>query len=512
MGKHRRSSRKHPRLEVEDGEGWNTPDSSSAGSDTDDSDDNYRPGQPNKPLNWSAPKRKRSRRSSETMTVTRRVTRQTTRRQQGEPEAKHMTVDGVCPLTLLPMEIWVMVFVRAMRTEGAVPFLYTLEQVCTAWQTVSQMPVLRHSTVDFKCQQPGLITRWLGSGQISHCRHIDLSGCLQTNIERIVSALSDHCPDLQALNLSHCVLHSTSLQMLAGACRKIMHLDLSFTNAPIKSLRKFLKASTFLKEVRMAGSRIGLSLDALSQCKQLDLLDVRDTTIRAGDVEQMDQTCPALRILRLMDCRSQVSQLVGARQGPGFVNLEELSCSSRDNGQVVTDNLLISLLHKASKLRVLDLGGCSSFNPWSISPLCGPSPFRSLEELVLGRSSIQAHTAWLVLVFLKWGKSLRALDLSGIMSPARKLEEIFRSVGPLSPCHLTRLNLESSSADHACVLTVLDTFRDLQVLDLTRCRGVHRDLRTVHAGPSGLARLRVRLHPDCLSSDTEDYDPDDPDY
>ncbi|KAL8605739.1 hypothetical protein ACOMHN_065864 [Nucella lapillus] len=427
------------------------------------------------------------------------------------------------PVARLPVELWLKIFEFAVQSEGALPFLVRATRVCREWWHMAKLPSLWRK-VDLTygwIKSTDTTLKWLANHRLSECREINVSGWKNLTINAI-KEVAQKCPDLEVVNLSRCSkLSADTARVLADGCPKIHHLDLSYSS-PIAtsagSMKYFVsQAGSRLKDLNLAGnvqSGFTVILKALRvNCRNLESLDLSNTWVDLTmNVEELQETLPHLRILGLGNCYVRSSKDNLRCQGAGFAKLEELSCAfSPEKHQCgmkgVADSLLIRLLHKAEKLRLLDLRGCAEFNPWkSIFSNGTTSPVTDLEELHLGHSSITRYSDCLTPALEQWGHSLRVLDLSWVTPRVESLEEAFRSLSHLpSSCPLTQLNLAGSSVSTGCVLMALDKFRDLKSVDLTSCRAVPRGLKCRHAGPKALKKLRSSLTGHATGSDTDSY-------
>ncbi|XP_076455125.1 F-box/LRR-repeat protein 6-like isoform X2 [Babylonia areolata] len=430
------------------------------------------------------------------------------------------------PVGRLPMELWLKIFHFVVRRHGALPFLCRAARVCREWYDLARVASLWHK-VDLSygwIKSTDQTLKWLAQNNLSECKEINLSGWKNVTNEAF-KKLCESCHDLEAVNLSHCrKLTSVSVSALASSCPKLRQLDLSFSSVDTMSVKslKFLvdKVGSRLRELTLAGNLLtgfNVVLNAIMlKCQHLDTLDLSNCGFTTGylvvNVEKLQQSCPSLRVLRLANCRVRSSQDSVHCQGVGFVKLQQLSCAMpvymRDDPSITdrgpTDSLLVRLLHKAENVRLLDLRGCTNFNPTK-SFLSESSPITDLEELYLSRSSITRYVDCLAPALQRWSHSLLVLDLAWTSPPAQDLELALRALTLIPTCPLTTLSLAGSPATLSSVLLALEKLPQLESLDLTSCRSLPRGIKCLHTGPTQLSKLRASLQGDNSGSDTDSY-------
>ena len=116
----------------------------------------------------------------------------------------------------------------------------------------------------------------------------------------------------------------------------------------------------------------------------LDLSNLRTTTRDTVciNIEQLQQGCPKLRVLRLTNSLVRLSPtpLKDQAASSGFPHLEELSIAVDPKNYTSLDNAAMErILKSAHKLRLLDVRGCSSITNSSLVRV----PAWDLEHLFL---------------------------------------------------------------------------------------------------------------------------------
>ncbi|XP_033919875.1 F-box/LRR-repeat protein 6-like [Melopsittacus undulatus] len=167
--------------------------------------------------------------------------------------------------------------------------------------------------------------------------------------------------------------------------------------------------------------------------------------------------------------------------------LRELSL--RGAGSGVTDWFLWRILNSSSRLRSLDLSGCSRVTPPGLMALPAELEVLSL-ALPGGSEQFLAPPYGSSKVTCRWGRSLRELDLSGRQFNERDLAEAMAALGPQAP--LRALNMANTRVSARALSVLLSSCPHLSFLDLSSCRRLPRGTKRAHRGRSQVRRcLRV---------------------
>ncbi|KAK7502645.1 hypothetical protein BaRGS_00006220 [Batillaria attramentaria] len=427
----------------------------------------------------------------------------------GKSDVTALTTPGA-PVPHLPPELWMRIFSFLVGSSGPLPFLCRASKVCQSWREMASHPTLWHK-VDLSygwIKSTDQTLQWLAQHRLSQCREISLSGWKNVT-NNAVKELSEHCPQLESVNVSHCAkLTSVAVSALADNCHSLRELDLSFipsdgvSTQTLKKIAEQLGAT--LTSLNVAGNNLKgfhLALNSIMEhCTHLEMLDISNSKFSTDflmlNVEKLHVCCPSLRILRLANCKvrgTQVSQRV-QDESPGFTKLTQLSCAmpagdSPMTGGGVPDNLLQRLVHKAGDLRLLDLRGCSSFHPDTLLA----SPAINLTQLYLSQSSITRYSDSLEAIALKWRHSLKVLDLAWTSPVSDHLDNAITALTQFAACPLEQLNLAGTTVTLQSVKLCLQKLGQLTSLDLTSCRALPRGIKCLHQGRAALNKLHKTI-------------------
>ncbi|XP_070176197.1 F-box/LRR-repeat protein 6-like isoform X2 [Littorina saxatilis] len=390
------------------------------------------------------PSRKRTLKQKDSKTKTKRQKRsntnhtasssKTSSQRQEASETRHLNGESSvivlsnATVPHLPPELWLKIFKYYVDAEGPLPFLCRAAKGCRCWAELAAHPSLWQK-VDLSygwLKSTDDTLKWLAHNRLSQCREVSVSGWKNLTNDAF-KVLCEKCPQLEVVNLSHCgKLTSIAVSALVSNRLKLRELDLSFMPADAVSAQSLKQVATkcgaALTSLVLAGNSLvgfNLVLNAImDNCPNLETLDLCNcrfsTDFLILNVERLQASCPSLRILRLANCKvrpNQVSQNVQA-QATGFVNLHQLSCAmpvsdSPTIGNGVPDNLLARLLHKAERIQLLDLRGCTNFNPDTLLA----APALNVEQLYLSQSSVSRYSATLRPLLMMWRHSLKVLDM-----------------------------------------------------------------------------------------------------
>ncbi|XP_069812962.1 F-box/LRR-repeat protein 6 [Dendropsophus ebraccatus] len=409
--------------------------------------------------------------------------------------------------SLMPHEIIYRVFQLVVDSEGAVPALCRLAQVCRLWRQVASSPdlwlrvsVSRCWIVPTKTDPPNIqnkVKRTIESvirERLSQVGDFSLHHW-NNHIPFVLQLLASSCPLLSSLTLSHCSKVTVSaLESLGDRCPHLTSLNLQNCQVDVNAVSRFL-------EIRGADLRCLylsfscqtnniISLLARGSCPELRLLEVnRGMQERMREVhvsaEGLQTSCPKLEVLRLLNVVFSVkSKTPSYPETPGFTCLQEL-CLATSSFSLITDGVCKRLLRDCTQLRVLDLRGCYKVTPEGICDL----PCTDVERLYLGMYCSDATvkptlpSTGCALLTRRWCHSLQELDLTGQNFTECDLSQALGILsGAGSNETLQSLNLTGTKVHAAAVRDLLLSCRALTHLDLTSCRNIPRGLRCVYRG------------------------------
>ncbi|XP_069588219.1 F-box/LRR-repeat protein 6 isoform X1 [Ranitomeya imitator] len=421
--------------------------------------------------------------------------------------------------SMMPQEILHRVFQLVVDSEGAVPTLCRLAQVCRLWHLVTSSPDLWRQVSVSTCWKipkknnpPRLQMKIrktieeLIKNRLSQVSDFSLHHW-NDHIPFVLQSLASFCPLLTALTLSHCSkVTADALVSVGESCPHLTSLNLQDSEVDSKAVSRFLDVRgsslrCLFLSVSCQTNNI-LSLLTSGSCPELRVLEVnRGVEMVQVWAENLQGSCPKLEVLRLLNYTFQLKSR-SSQEGPGFCHLQEL-CLATSVCSHTTDADVKRLLRDCTSLRVLDLRGCNRVSPEAISDL----PCMNLESLYLGMysfssSSVQHHTGFSTIT-RRWRHSLQELDLTGLSFCDSELRE---SLGILTENGtndtLKSLVLSGTKVSAATVRDVLSGCRALTHLDLSSCRNVPRGLKHAYRGRESVLQcldmLSSRMQEDSL--------------
>ncbi|XP_069812250.1 F-box/LRR-repeat protein 6-like isoform X2 [Dendropsophus ebraccatus] len=365
--------------------------------------------------------------------------------------------------SLMPHEIIYRVFQLVVDSEGAVPALCRLAQVCRLWRQVASSPDL-----------------WLRVS-VSRCWIVPTKTDppnIQNKVKRTIeSVIRERLSQVGDFSLHHWNNHIPFvLQVDVNAVSRFLEIR----GADLRCL--YLSFSCQTNNI--------ISLLARGSCPELRLLEVnRGMQERMREVhvsaEGLQTSCPKLEVLRLLNVVFSVkSKTPSYPETPGFTCLQEL-CLATSSFSLITDGVCKRLLRDCTQLRVLDLRGCYKVTPEGICDL----PCTDVERLYLGMYCSDATvkptlpSTGCALLTRRWCHSLQELDLTGQNFTECDLSQALGILsGAASNETLQSLNLTGTKVHAAAVRDLLLSCRALTHLDLTSCRNIPRGLRCVYRG------------------------------
>ncbi|XP_072364096.1 F-box/LRR-repeat protein 6 [Scyliorhinus torazame] len=416
----------------------------------------------------------------------------------------------------LPVEVLVHIFHYVVSSNGAVPFLCRMARVCHLWYGAAANPKLwQKVTISYCWSESGKklvppiqrkiqnTINWLRDNRFTQLREFSL--CHWNNlVSYTMKTIAESCPHLGSLRLTNCTgVTSEVFEALATHCQKLESLNLQHSVVDTAAVVCFLEAAgSNLKQLCVTySSRLHNIFNAIVAgcCTELRLLEV-NTEIKQTNpyfqfcIEMLQAGCPRLQVLRLLNltwfpkaCTMIVSPEVG------FSELEEL-CLATSSFSLVTDEVLVKLLHLSSRLRTLDLRGCYRITSAGLQLL----PCQDLARLFLG---LYCSTTTLLLakhgseqMALKWRLSLQELDLTGQGYNERDLELAMETLAGTDGNHLLRsLNLAGTKVSLNAIRVVVSSSPNLIYLNLTSCRCLPRGLKRIYRGQGEINQFVNRL-------------------
>ncbi|KAI9564650.1 hypothetical protein GHT06_008391 [Daphnia sinensis] len=417
----------------------------------------------------------------------------------------------------MPPEILSKIFMEVTYTEGCVPTLVRLSRVCRLWWKVSTGPLLWH-TVDLatgrvkeKHRTEGKLL-WLLRNRLSRVQDLALGGWNSALSRAAVEDLSRTCNDLKALSLTGCKgLMGDSLLNVIQNCKSLQKLDLSAISPYTANPRGAISSGTLCELTKIMGSRLShlnlanncttgiqqIVVALAVSCPNLQVLDLSNTRTATRDtvcinIEQLQEGCPKLRVLRLTNSliRLSATPLKDQAASLGFPHLEELSIAVDPKAYISLDNASIErILKNAHKLRLLDVRGCTSITNSSLVRV----PAWDLEHLFLSGCTATRHSAdGLELVVRKWRHSLVEIDLSWT-SVSEALDQAVMALAEDPESPLKVLDLCGSSVSFPPIRQVLCHCTRLRTLNLSSCRALPRGIKRLYDGVTQLSLLRTAI-------------------
>ncbi|XP_062542379.1 F-box/LRR-repeat protein 6 [Armigeres subalbatus] len=417
----------------------------------------------------------------------------------------------------LPEHILCEIFQHVIQDDGCIPSLVRLGKVCSAWHKASLVPSLWR-TVDlgnwakdrFKTE---LKLKWLIENRLHNSTDVSFGNWKITNVQCVLDKLLAAAPNLVGITLTGWKqLTSDHLMFLVQEFKSLRRLDLSSINAEVNGNKTAVGQVSLCAAITEMGERLThlyLAHNRLSgipqivktlstQCPNLVLLDLSNVStvaISHGilNIEQLQAGCQKLKVLRITNSHINMSTATLQEQmdSLGFPELEELSVASlADESRLFNDEYLQRILKTSTKLKLLDVRGCSRLTHDSLIRL----PTWDLKHLFLSGCSITRDLgSGLELISSKWAHSLIEFDLAWA-NATKPLDDALKALadkGPESP--LNHLNLCGSSVSLEAVKEVLTCCPHINSINLSSCRGLPRGVKRLLQGPQEIAELRENL-------------------
>uniref|UniRef100_A0A3P9H530 F-box domain-containing protein n=1 Tax=Oryzias latipes TaxID=8090 RepID=A0A3P9H530_ORYLA len=415
----------------------------------------------------------------------------------------------------LPEEVLVNIFQMVVSQDNAVPFLCRVGRVCRLWNAAASSPILwRRVTLGHCWIPPGKsqlpktekkikdTVTWLAQNRFSQLR--DFALCHWTkNVDFTLQAVSQFCPHLASIKLSYCSgLTAKAFQSLGLHSRALHSINIQYSEFQVEGLLEYLENHGHqIKEISFThGLKNDKLLAALNRgcCPDLELLEV-NTKLDSKDgelpvcIQALQQACPKLKTFRMLNVRPlHKTMRNGMDSSPGFPCLEEL-CIATTSYSYMTDKDLLDILFASTKLRVLDLRGCSRITPPGLARL----PCPDLQCLFWGQY-FNSHVGLpslkrdFHLVTQLWGQTLQQLDIANQVFTEEDLELAMGYLAAQTKT-LCSLNLSGTRITLHAVRNVISRMQALDYLNLSSCRYLPRGLKKVYRGQEEIQQLQDKL-------------------
>ncbi|XP_040207988.1 F-box/LRR-repeat protein 6-like [Rana temporaria] len=409
--------------------------------------------------------------------------------------------------SIIPVEILLRVFLLLAESEGAVPVLCRVSRVCRLWRQIASSKDLWRRVTVSRCwvipdekDPPRTRKRMMKAMETLIQQRLprvsDFSlhkWKVESSVSFVLQNLSQSCPLLTSLTLSHChQVTEKDLLTIGRCCPRLQNLNLQNSKVQFDAVQRFLEK--YGARIRRLSLSYTLHMNSIMAgisrgwCPELRLLGVNvPMTAKVMtfplSIEGFQASCPKLEVLRFINVPWQAKpepELPAAASG--FPELKELWLSKYVC--TVTDDVCQKLLKGSRKLRVLVLHGCCKISPQALSAL----PCTDVERLNLGmscRDVVPAIVSGSHLLTSKWRHSLKELDLKGQFYTEEDLAEAFLNLtrgGGGGNGTLRSLNLAGTRATPHAVRDVLLSCQALTHLDLSSCQHIPQGLDRVYHG------------------------------
>ncbi|XP_069032371.1 F-box/LRR-repeat protein 6 [Embiotoca jacksoni] len=417
----------------------------------------------------------------------------------------------------LPEEVLINIFRMVVIQDGAVPFLCRVGRVCRLWNAAASSPVLwRRVTVGHCWIAPGRnqlprtenkikdTVNWLAQNRFSQLR--DFSLCHWTkNVDFTLEVVSQFCPHLLSLKLSYCTgLTARSFHCLGLHSRSLQSINLQYSEFHVEGLLEYLENhGTQIRQILFThGLKNDKLLTAITRgcCPDLEFLEV-NTKLDSKDselpvcIQALQMACPKLKTFRMLNVRPLHKTMRSAADStPGFPLLEEL-CIATTSYSYMNDKDLCDILFGSTRLRVLDLRGCSRITPSGLAAL----PCHELECLFWGQYfsshiGLSAPKKGLHMVTQKWSQTLQQLDIANQLFTEEDLELAMSYLAQATEADTLRsLNLSGTRITPSALRPVIGQGTSLDYLNLSSCRYLPRGVKRIYRGQEDIRQLLDRL-------------------
>ncbi|XP_010782168.1 F-box/LRR-repeat protein 6 [Notothenia coriiceps] len=417
----------------------------------------------------------------------------------------------------LPEEVLVSIFQMVVVQDGAVPFLCRVGRVCRLWNTAASSPVLwRKVTVGHcwiapgKTQLPKTEMKiketfdWMAQNRFSQLRNFSLCHW-KKNVTYAVEVVSQFCPHLRSLKISYCTgLAATAFHSLGLHSQSLQGIDLQHSEFQVEGVLEYLENhGSQIKQILFThGIKNDRLLSAITKgsCPDLELLEV-NTKLDSKDCElpvfihALHMACPKLKTFRMLNVRPLHKTMRNSADSTlGFPLLEEL-CIATTSYSYMTDKDLWDILFGSTRLRVLDLRGCSRITPSGLSSL----PCLELECLFWGQYfcsnvGLSSPKKELHMVTQKWSRTLQQLDIANQLFSEEDLEIAMSHLAQASEADtLHSLNLSGTRITPPALRPVIGQTTALRYLNLSSCRYLPRGIKRIYRGQEDIRQLLDKL-------------------
>ncbi|CAG9856654.1 unnamed protein product [Phyllotreta striolata] len=413
-----------------------------------------------------------------------------------------------------PVELLGKIFDHVVAQDGCLPSLVRFSKVCRLWRDVAVLPKLWHKAdLNYVKERyrTDLRLHWLILNRLVECQDLNMGEWKIRDIQDFLEALCEHCTKLKGLNLSGWKgISPDHLKYLSSNCKTLERLDLSSINftSPINAQPLVNLSQTMgsrLTHLILAHNKIANFthiMAALStNCPNLHLLDISNIRTFAHNmsqlhIEKLQMGCPDLRVLRITNSQiwlaaANLSDQMGST---GFRKLEELSLAGLEDDQTTTsrsvdDDCIERMLKSSTKLRLLDVRGCSKLTDSGLVRV----PAWDLEHLFLSACYItRLQNSGLELIMQKWSHSLIEVDLAWSTATKPLDAAVLALAEKGAESKLRTLNLCGSSVSLEPVKMVLEKCPRLHSINLQSCRALPRGIKRLYTG-SQVDELRKSL-------------------
>ncbi|XP_059206745.1 F-box/LRR-repeat protein 6 [Centropristis striata] len=416
----------------------------------------------------------------------------------------------------LPEEVLISIFQMVVVQDGAVPFLCRVGSVCRLWNAAASSPALWRKVAVGHCWIPPGNTHtpktekkvkdtfdWLAQNRFSQLR--DFSLChWKKNVTHAVEVVSQFSPHLSSLKLSYCTgLTARAFHSLGRHSQSLQSINLQYSEFQLEGLLEYLEhRGRQLKQILFThGLKTDRLLTAISRgsCPDLELLEI-NTKLDTKDCElpvfipALQMACPKLKTFRMLNVRPRYKMM---RCGPettlGFPLLEEL-CIATTSFSYMTDKELWDILFGSTKLRVLDLRGCSRITPSGLATL----PCPELECLFWGQhfkgtvTNLESSLPkkGLHMVTQKWSQTLQQLDVANQLFTEKDLDRAMSYLAQATEADTLRsLNLTGTRITPPALRPVICRMTALSYLNLSSCRYLPRGMKRLYRGQEDIRQL-----------------------
>ncbi|KAM7384657.1 hypothetical protein PAMA_011824 [Pampus argenteus] len=321
-------------------------------------------------------------------------------------------------------------------------------------------------------------------------------------------------------------LTAQAFQSLGLHSRSLQSINLQYSE--VEGLLEYLENHG--SQIRQILFTHGLKNDRLltavtrGYCPDLEFLEV-NTKLDSKEcefpvcIQALQIACPKLKIFRMLNVRPlHKTMRNGAELTSGFPLLEEL-CIATTSYSYMTDKDLLDILFGSTKLRVLDLRGCSRITPAGLATL----PCLELECLFWGQYfsshiGLSSPKKGLHMVTQKWNQTLQQLDIANQLFSEEDLEMAMSHLAQATDADTLRsLNLSGTritppalrfgvsrcrsrdiTQKQCCVCTtfcrsVIGQLTALSYLNLSSCRYLPRGMKRVYRGQEDIRQLLDKL-------------------